>query len=55
MGVGVRWPQQVRETRKSLYPVMQKENQKGKNVKMVRDKLYINGTEYKLVQQHQNA
>ena len=55
MGVGVQWPQQVRETRKSLYPVKQKEKQKGKNVKMVRDKLYINGTEYTPAQQDQNA
>ena len=55
VGVGVQWPQQVRETRKSLYPVMQKEKQKGKNVKMVRDKLYINGTEYKPTEQDQNA
>ena len=58
-GIGMQWPQQVREARKALYPVMQQEKQNGKNVKLVRDKLYIDGTLYRpkapQPQQQQNA
>ena len=53
VGVGMQWPQQVREARKALYPVMNKEKQNGKTVKLVRDKLFINGVEYKGEQQQQ--
>lgn len=53
LGIGMQWPQQVREARKSLYPVMQRERQNGKEVKMVRDKLFINGTEYRQEQDQQ--
>lgn len=53
LGIGMQWPQQVREARKSLYPVMQREKQNGKEVKLVRDKLYINGTEYRQGQDQQ--
>ena len=52
IGIGMQWPQQVRETRKALYPIMQREKSNGKTVKMVRDKLFINGVEY-VPQQHQ--
>lgn len=58
-GIGMQWPQQVREARKALYPVMQQQKQNGKNVKLVRDKLYIDGTLYRpnapQTQQQQNA
>lgn len=53
LGIGMQWPQQVREARKSLYPVMQREKQNGNNVRMVRDKLFINGTEYRQGQEQQ--
>ena len=53
LGIGMQSPQQVREARKSLYPVMQREKQNGKEVKMIRDKLYINGTEYRQQQDQQ--
>ena len=53
VGVRMQWPQQVREARKALYPVMNKEKQNGKTVKLVRDKLFINGVEYKGEQQQQ--
>lgn len=46
LGIGIQWPQQVREARKTLYPIMQQEKNKGNTVKLVRDKLYVNGVEY---------
>ena len=46
VGVGVQWPQQVREARKVLYPIMQREKNNGKTVKLVRDKLLVDGVEY---------
>ncbi|MES9880359.1 MAG: hypothetical protein ABW185_05695 [Sedimenticola sp.] len=46
LGIGVQWPKQIRDTRKSLYPIMQREREKGNTVKMVRDKLFINGHAY---------
>ena len=46
LGVGMQWPQQIREARKTLYPIMQREKNNGKTVKLVRDKLFVNGVEY---------
>ena len=46
LGVGMQWPQQVREARKTLYPIMQREKNNGKTVKLVRDKLFVDGVEY---------
>ena len=46
IGIGVQWPQQVREARKSLYPIMQQERNKGNTVKLVKDKLFVNGVEH---------
>ena len=46
-GIGIQWPKQVRDARKELYPVMKRLKDNGhQNVKMVRDKLYVNGREY---------
>ena len=42
-GVGVQWPKQVRDARKELRPIWERENQKGNRVRYVRDKLYVNG------------
>lgn len=53
MGIGVQWPQQVREARKALYPIMQQEKTKGNTVKLVKDKLFVNGIEYVPGQQQQ--
>ena len=53
LGIGMQWPQ-VREAKKALYPIMQKEKQNGKDVKMIRDNLYINGTLYKPTGQQQH-
>lgn len=46
IGIGVQWPQQVREARKSLYPIMQQERNKGNTMKLVKDKLFVNGVEH---------
>ena len=55
LGIGMQWPQQIRDARKALYPIMQKEKQNGKHVRMARDKLYIDGILYKpTAQQQQN-
>lgn len=54
-GVGVQQPQQIREARKPLYPVMQRAKGNGKEVKFDKDKLYIDGVEYQQPQvQQQN-
>ena len=47
LGVGIQWPQQIRDARKALYPIMQQAKNDGKTVKLVKDKLFINGVEYK--------
>ena len=45
--MGVQQQQQIREARKSLYPVMEKEKSNGKDVMFVKDKLFIDCVEYK--------
>ena len=55
IGVGQQWPSEVRETRKALFPIMQREKSQGKQVKLVKDKLYINDVEYKLTSQERYA
>ena len=46
-GVGVQLPKEWRESRKSLYPVMQAERRKGNNTRFIGEKLFVNGQEYK--------
>lgn len=46
LGIGVQWSQQEREARKVLNPIMQQEKSKGNTVKLVKDKLFVNGVEY---------
>ena len=53
LGIGIQWPQQVRDARKTLYPIMQQEKNKGNTAKMVKDKLFVNGIEYVPGQQQQ--
>ena len=43
VGVGAQWPKQIRETRKNLHAIMQQEKDKGNTVKLMKDKLYVNG------------
>ncbi|KAK3102473.1 hypothetical protein FSP39_011605 [Pinctada imbricata] len=45
-GIHQQFPAAVEERRRSLYPVMHHHRQQGANVKMVRDRLYINGEQY---------
>ena len=47
LGIGTQSPKEIREARKTLYTIMEQEKAKGNAVKMVRDRLYINGKLYK--------
>ncbi|KAK3094866.1 hypothetical protein FSP39_007262 [Pinctada imbricata] len=40
------FPPEIEQRRKALYPVMKEERRKNNKVRLVRDRLYINGTEY---------
>ncbi|CAG2234765.1 unnamed protein product [Mytilus edulis] len=42
-GISEQFPIEIERKRKELYPVMKKAKKEGKKVKLVRDKLYING------------
>ena len=53
LGIGQQWPSEVRETRKALYPIMQREKAQGKEVRLVKDKLFVNNVQYKLSPQEQ--
>jgi len=44
--VRAQWPREVMERRIVLYPIMQDAEKNGKTVKLVKDKLFINGQEY---------
>ena len=46
-GVGVQIPKEWRDAPSRLYSIMQAERLKGNRVRMVADKLYINGQQYK--------
>jgi len=46
LGVGIQLPKEIRETRKLLYPVMKREEKRGKTVRLVSDRLYINNVLY---------
>ena len=48
LGIGQQWPAEVRESRKALFPIMQREKALGKDVKLVKDKLFIDNVEYKM-------
>ena len=54
LGIGKQWPSEVRDTRKALFPIMQREKSRGKNVKLVKDKLFVNDVEYKLSAQERS-
>ena len=46
-GVGIQRPKAVRDARKALYPIMQRERAKGNQVRLTNDQLYINGSRYR--------
>jgi len=43
-GVGIQWPQQVREARKAFFPIIKEERNKGNTVHTNGNKLYVNNT-----------
>ena len=47
LGISTQCPKQIREARKPLYTIMEQVKAKGNTVKLVKDKLYINGKLYK--------
>ncbi|CAB3992748.1 unc-13-like C [Paramuricea clavata] len=46
IGIGEQFPKDIADIRKSLYPVLKKAKEEGNKVKLVKDKLYINGQLY---------
>ena len=47
MAVSEQFPEEIAKERKRLYPEMKKAKEQGKRVKLVRDKLYIDGHLYR--------
>lgn len=47
MGISVQWPQTIRDRRRKLFPIMQRLQNEGNNVRMVADRLYVNGQLYR--------
>ncbi|KAH3858812.1 hypothetical protein DPMN_101450 [Dreissena polymorpha] len=42
IGVGVQWPQQIREARKALHPLAKEAESRREKTRMVGNKLFIN-------------
>jgi hypothetical protein len=53
-GINQQFPAEIESRKRSVYPVMKEAKDRGKMVKMVRDKLYINNKEYCPVDVHQS-
>ena len=53
LGIGMHWPQQIRDARKSLYLIMQKEKQNGKHVRWLAINFISMG--YCINPQHNNS
>ncbi|KAK3093698.1 hypothetical protein FSP39_019012 [Pinctada imbricata] len=47
IGISQQFPKEIYERRKALIPIMKREREKGREVKLVRDRLFINNREYK--------
>jgi hypothetical protein len=47
LGIGVQYPYEIRERRRLLRPILQKLEKDGHNVKLVVDKLYVDGKLYR--------
>lgn len=54
-GINEQFPSTVEDRRKLLYPVAKHYKRTGHRVKMVRDKLFINGQLYKVAQDHNDC
>ena len=48
LGIGIQRPEQMREARKALYPIMKSEENKNNSVKLVSNKLFVNNKLYKI-------
>lgn len=46
-GIAEQFPKEIAETRRKLYPAMKKAKEDGNAVKLIKDKLYINGQRYR--------
>jgi tRNA threonylcarbamoyladenosine modification (KEOPS) complex Pcc1 subunit len=53
IGIAEQFPEEIEKIRQTLYPEMKKDKAAKQRVRMVRDKLFINGVEFK-PQAHQN-
>lgn len=47
LGISEQFPKVIAEARKKLYPIMKKAKEGGHTVKLIKDKLYINGQRYR--------
>lgn len=47
IGIADQFPKEIAEARKKLYPEMKKAKSEGNTVKLIKDKLYINGQRYR--------
>ena len=46
-GIAEQFPKEIAETRRKLYPIMKKAKEEGNAVKLIKDKLFINGQRYR--------
>jgi len=42
-GIAEQFPKEIAETRRKLYPIMKKAKEEGNAVKLIKDKLFVNG------------
>ena len=47
IGIADQFPKEIAETRRRLYPVMKRAKNEGHTVKLIKDKLFINGQRYR--------
>ena len=47
VGIADQFPKEIAETRKKLYPILKKAKEDGRAVKLIKDKLFINGQCYR--------
>ena len=47
VGIAEQFPPEIQTKRKELWPIMKNKKQDGKRARMVKDKLYIDGTLYR--------
>ena len=47
IGIADQFPREIAEARKKLYPVMKRAKNEGNTVKLIKDKLFINGQRYR--------